>query len=106
MIRIDPANNAVIVGPKEALARNVIHIEHCNWLENVPENGLAVNLKFRSVMKPVDGKVIGGANGAAEIHLNDAQYGISPGQAAVCYTGDRVLGGGWIKSTDTLSQSA
>lgn len=106
VIRIDPLNNAVIVGPKEALARNVIHIEHCNWLENVPENGLAVNLKFRSVMKPVGGKVIGGANGAAEIHLNDAQYGISPGQAAVCYTGDRVLGGGWIKSTDTLSQSA
>ena len=100
VIRIDPDKNEVIVGPKDALARNVIHIKECNWLTDVPADGLPIELKFRSIMKPVPARLMGGANGAAEIHLNDAQYGISPGQAAVCYTDGRVLGGGWIERTE------
>ena len=96
VIRIDPTKNEVIVGPKAALARNVIYIQNCNWLKTVPENGLPVDLKFRSVMKPVPATLKGGTNGSAEIHLDTPQYGISPGQAAVCYHNDRVLGGGWI----------
>jgi tRNA-specific 2-thiouridylase len=98
VIKIDAANNAVIVGPKEALARNIIYIQDCNWLQDVPEGGLPIDLKFRSVMKPVPAKLM---NGGTEIHLNDPQYGISPGQAAVCYYNDRVLGGGWIYNTHT-----
>jgi len=96
VIQIDPAKNQVIVGPKTALARNIIHVQNCNWLEDLPENGLPIDLKFRSVMKPVPAKLINKTESTAEIHLNEAQYGISPGQAAVCYTNARVLGGGWI----------
>ncbi len=96
VVSIEPATNRVIVGPKAALARNIIHVQGCNWLENVPKDGLSIDLKFRSVMKPVPARLMGGANGAAKIHLDEAQYGISPGQAAVCYHNDRVLGGGWI----------
>ena len=101
VVKIDPANNHVIVGPKEALARNIIHINGCNWLhQDFPQNGLSVDLKFRSVMKPVPATIIQGDNGNAQIHLDTAQYGISPGQAAVCYANDRVLGGGWITGTE------
>jgi len=46
------------------------------------------------------------ADGAATLRLQDAQYGISPGQAAVCYIGDRVIGGGWIVSTALEKLSA
>lgn len=99
VITIEPATNRVIVGPKEELARNVIHVSKCNWLTEVPADGMPVDLKFRSVMQPVPAKLKGGANGVAEIHLDEAQYGISPGQAAVCYINDRVLGGGWITNT-------
>ena len=129
VIRLDAAKNQVIVGPKESLARNVIHIEDCNWLfptDVIPsahilrdEESQALNagdpaaavqddearkdiaclVKFRSVMQPIPARVLGGANGAAEIHLNTPQYGIAPGQAAVCYIDDRVLGGGWITGT-------
>ncbi len=125
VIKIDAEAGAVIVGPKEALARNIIYIQDCNWLfdTNVilqdlsPEgsksaavpsaqglqdgknrNAIPVLVKFRSVMKPVPAKLM---NGGTEIHLNDPQYGISPGQAAVCYDKDRVLGGGWIYNTHT-----
>ena len=37
---------------------------------------------------------------SAQILLAEAQYGIAPGQAAVAYLGDRVIGGGWITGTD------
>lgn len=99
VIRIDPAANQIIVGPKEALARDIIHINACNWL--IPELREAVNidLKFRSVMKPVKATLTAKGDGTASILLTDAHYGISPGQAAVAYDGERVLGGGWITAT-------
>jgi len=50
-------------------------------------------------MQPVPARVLGGANGSAEIHLDTPQYGIAPGQAAVCYDGVKLLGGGWIAGT-------
>lgn len=100
VISVNPETNEVLVGPKDALARNVIYINDCNWLKEIPEEGLDIDLKFRSVMKPIPALIKAGANGTAEIHLPEAQYGIAPGQAAVCYTNDRVLGGGWIIRTE------
>lgn len=97
VVAIDPAANTVIVGSREALARDDIHIKECNWLtggHKIPETVL---VKLRSAMAPVPGRISMGDNGRAVIHLDMPQYGISPGQAAVCYDGPRVLGGGWIE---------
>jgi tRNA-specific 2-thiouridylase len=96
VISINAKDNQVIVGPKEALARNIIKIKDGNWLKNdIPDGGLPIDLKFRSVMKPIPARLMP-ENGALQIHLETPQYGISPGQAAVCYINDRVIGGGWI----------
>ena len=99
VIRIDSEQNRVVVGPKSALARDVIHVNDCNWLADVPE-GKEILLKFRSNMQPVKASVQRHDNKTATIFTDNPQYGISPGQAAVCYDGDRVLGGGWITGTD------
>ncbi len=103
VIALNPAENQVIVGPKEALARDVLHITDCNWLlnENASEP-IEVNLKFRSVMKPTPATLHVKESGA-EIHLQTPHYGIASGQAAVCYVNDRVIGGGWITGTSTRS---
>ena len=95
VLEIDAANNRVIVGPKEALARNVLRLKDCNWL-NAANDDASITVKFRSTMRPVPARIMRQDNGHAEIHLDEAQYGISPGQAAVLYAGPRVLGGGWI----------
>lgn len=104
VIEINAADNQVIVGPKEALARNVIEIERCNWLlSEDSDSPIEVMVKFRSVMKPTPAKLYiedGSANArGASIVLDEAHYGISKGQAAVCYINDRVIGGGWITGT-------
>ncbi|MBI4030283.1 MAG: tRNA 2-thiouridine(34) synthase MnmA [Proteobacteria bacterium] len=100
VISLDATANTVTVGPKEALARNIIYLRDCNWLAGGGNDEVAV--KFRSMMKPVSATIMNGS----EIHLREAQYGISPGQAAVCYAGDRILGGGWIEKTGSRSLRA
>lgn len=105
VIALEPERNAVIVGPKEALARDIIHIQQCNWLmADLPPEGIPVSVKFRSVMKPVPAR-LKPSNEGAHIYLEEPQYGISSGQAAVCYENDRVLGGGWISGTAHTSFS-
>ncbi|MFA5593399.1 MAG: tRNA 2-thiouridine(34) synthase MnmA [Micavibrio sp.] len=101
VVKIDPGQNRVYVGPKEALARDIVHIRELNWLrplekDSVDGTGIPVQVKLRSMTRAVPAKAYPKADGTAELHLEAAQYGISPGQAAVCYDGARVLGGGWI----------
>ena len=96
VIALDAAQKKVIVGPKEALARDIIKIDAGNWLDEIAEG--SVELKFRSSMKPITAQIV--KNGSSmELHLDQAQYGVSAGQAAVCYHGNRVVGGGWITGT-------
>lgn len=100
VVKLEPSLNQVIVGPKEALARDVIYIQDCNWMV---KDGGPIRVKLRSVSQPSDATLYINEDGSAEIHLATPQYGISPGQAAVCYDGSRVLGGGWIIGTSNTS---
>lgn len=96
VIALHPKENQVIVGPKESLARDVIYIKDCNWLWDITEP-TDITVKFRSVMKPTLARlIINKENNTAKISFTNPQYGISPGQAAVCYINDRIIGGGWI----------
>ena len=97
VVKLNPTENQVIVGPKEALARDVIYLSQCNWMETSVSE---VTVKLRSVSEPSAATLFVNDDGTAEIHLHAPQYGISPGQAAVCYDGNRVLGGGWIIATE------
>lgn len=99
VVRLDAAHNQVIVGPKEALARNIVQIRDCNWLVAPDERGRMVEVKLRSMSKPESARLFQNADGTATLHLARDQYGIAPGQAAVCYIGERVIGGGWINET-------
>jgi tRNA-specific 2-thiouridylase len=115
VVRLEPEAARVVVGPRQALARDIVRLREVNWLApndlegrpgGWPEGrpgGQAVQVKLRSTQEPVPARVMatgeGGVEGGAEIHLDAPQYGVSPGQAAVIYDGTRVLGGGWIAST-------
>jgi len=104
VVRLESAENRVIVGTKASLARNRVHITECNWLSGYEGT---IKIKLRSVSSLYTAHLRRLDQGRAIITLDDPQYGISPGQAAVCYCpdGDMVLGGGWIASTDLMDAS-
>lgn len=108
VVRIDAAQRTVFVGPREAIrARNVL-LRDVNWLgngalEDIPETGLTVWARIRSTQPPQCATLLQ-QNGRVTVHLHDGEDGISPGQACVFYDSPamqaRVLGGGWIASTE------
>jgi tRNA-specific 2-thiouridylase len=103
VVKVNPKTNEVIVGPKEALARDIVKINDCNWLDDIPEDGLDIEVKLRSVSKSAPAKLFVTGDKTAEIQLQTPQYGIACGQAAVCYRDNRILGGGWIVSSENSS---
>lgn len=98
VVKLDAALRRVIVGPKEALQTAAIGVKEVNWIgEAVPAEGQDVIAKIRSTRPGVPARIfLHGTN--ARLELKEPEAGVSPGQAAVFYADDRVLGGGWINS--------
>ncbi|WP_395634848.1 tRNA 2-thiouridine(34) synthase MnmA [Sphingorhabdus sp.] len=92
VIRLDPATQRVIVGPREALAVAAARVIDANWLADIADR--PVMAKVRSMSRPVPARMDG-----EWLRFDTPEYGVAPGQAAVLYDGDRVLGGGWIEET-------
>ena len=97
---LDAPGRKVLVGPKRLLAVRSARISETNRIGPLPAGPLTA--KVRSLAKPVPVTLEGdfGEGGEATIHFAQPEYGVAPGQAAVIYAGDRVLGGGWIEATE------
>jgi len=100
VLRLDPENRRVIVGPKSALCETRISLGEFNWLGGPIGAGeqIGVTAKLRSTQPPVPATVYPSAvHGEAALVLSAPAGAVAPGQAAVLYDGTRVLGGGWIR---------
>jgi tRNA-uridine 2-sulfurtransferase len=97
---IDAAARRVLAGPKRLLAVGAAHLIETNRIGPLPAAPLLA--KVRSLAKPVPVTLEGslGDGGAATIRFLLPEYGVAPGQAAVLYAGERVIGGGWIEATE------
>jgi tRNA-specific 2-thiouridylase len=97
---LDAPARRVIVGPKAMLAVGSARLGETNRIGPFPE-GAPLTAKVRSLAKPVPVIVEGSLGGGADctIRFLQPEYGVAPGQAAVLYAGDRVVGGGWIEQT-------
>ena len=93
VIRLDAPARRVVVGPKRALAVAGARLTDLNWIGGNHRGALTA--KVRSLAKPVPARLDGD-----RILFDAPEYGVAPGQAAVLYDGDRVLGGGWIAETE------
>jgi tRNA-specific 2-thiouridylase len=97
VVRIEPDEARIVVGPRRALGVEAMRICDWNWLG---EDQRDVSVKVRSLAPPV------AASRRAEwVRFERSEYGVAPGQAAVLYDGDRLLGGGWIAETQAASES-
>ena len=99
VIALDAPNRRVMVGPRALLAVTSATIIETNRIGPVPDAPLTA--KVRSLAKPVPITLEGmlGGSHSATIRFHQPEYGVAPGQAAVIYAGERVIGGGWIDST-------
>ena len=98
-MRVDAANRQVVVGPRAALAVAAARLSGVNWIGG--DHGGPLTAKVRSMAKPVPARLAGD-----RLLFDAPEYGVAPGQAAVLYAGDRVLGGGWIAATEAAALAA
>ena len=102
VINIDAKKNEVTVGNKKFLEVKKIYLKDLNLLGSIEKHNDNLFIKVRSTGKLIKAKANLTKIGA-EVHLEEFEMGISPGQACVFYLknnfGDKVLGGGWITKT-------
>ena len=108
VVKINPDLRQVMVGPREALLTRSLRLKETNWLGDqaslleAAKAGQQVLARVRSTREPVAAR-LAIVDGAPAVLFDEAEEGVSPGQACVLYDpvsgGERVLGGGFIEST-------
>jgi len=96
VVGIDAANKRVVVGEKEHLAVRELEAYEVNWIDAVPASPLEAACRIRYRHHEVPATLTPLEAGRVRVVFAEPQFGITPGQAAVFYDHDRVLGGGWI----------
>lgn len=98
VVDVDPGTNRVVVGRRDDAMGCVAHIRDTSWIPEPPAPPVSFRalVQLRYGMEPVPARIETVPPAAATVHLERPVLGIAPGQAAVFYDGDRVLGGGWI----------
>ena len=99
VLRLEPETRRVVVGPKRALAVGAARLSGVNWIGG--DFSGPVSVKVRSLAKPVPARWTG-----ESVLFDRPEYGVAPGQPAVLYAGERVLGGGWIETTERWVEAA
>ena len=98
VLRIDAGTSTVTVGPRTSLGRARLAVSGANWIaEDAPAAWRRAEARIRHRHTPAAGRVRALDGGRAEFEFNAPQDAVTPGQAAVFYDGDSVLGGGWIE---------
>jgi tRNA-specific 2-thiouridylase len=97
VVRIDASANRIAIGPAEALLRDRMRVADINWMAVDPPREpfrAAVQIRYLHQAAPAR---IEPLDGGANVFFDQPQRSITPGQAAVFYDEDTVLGGGWIE---------
>ena len=97
VIELDPARNRVVVGSNAELLRRRFLVREVNWIRPVEEGEtVEARVKIRNKHEAAPARVEARPGREAEVEFLEPQRAVTPGQAAVFYSGEEVLGGGWI----------
>ena len=98
---IDPTTATVTIGPKEEALSSRLSAAGANWhiAEPAPGEEFDAVVQIRYNHPGAPGRVHAGTDGRFEVDFAEPVLAVTPGQAAVVYQGDRLLGGGWIESS-------
>jgi tRNA-specific 2-thiouridylase len=97
VVRIDALTRQVVIGTLEELGRSELTASQMNWLVDLPcERPVRCLAQIRYNSSSVPATATRLPERRLQVRFDHPQNGVAPGQAVVCYDGDRVLGGGWI----------
>ena len=96
VIDLDEVSNRVVVGEKQDLRCAGLIARSVNWLDRCGNVLREAEVQIRSRAPAVPCVIQRGMDGGFEVRFKEPQQAVTPGQAAVFYRGERLLGGGWI----------
>jgi len=96
VIRIDARHNRLVVGFKDECYTSNCRVRDINWIAGEPEMPLAVDTRIRYRHQAAASIVSTDGQDGAAVRFEKPQSSVTPGQGAVFYRGDEVIGGGWI----------
>jgi tRNA-uridine 2-sulfurtransferase len=98
VLELDRAANRVIVGEDAELRATACEIRDTNWIPYAAlEAPVRAMVKIRHRHEPAAASIEPLDEASARVTFDEPQRAITPGQSAVCYSGEVVLGGGWIR---------
>ena len=97
VLRLEPADARVVVGPREELGCAAFEAHDVNWIAGAPPEGPArLSARIRHRHRDAAATITPDGATRARVVFDEPQLAVTPGQAAVFYNGDEVVGGGWI----------
>jgi tRNA-specific 2-thiouridylase len=97
VLRTDPARNALVVGYRAELGADHLFVRHVNWIAGLPPQGtIRAGVKIRYKAREAPARVAPLDSDRAEVSFDEPVRDATPGQGAVFFDGERVLGGGII----------
>jgi tRNA-specific 2-thiouridylase len=105
VLEIRPETREVVVGTRDELLAHRVEVRELNWLGDEPDVGTHLRVQLRYRAQDVPARVRGGGERVA-LELLEPVAAVTPGQSAVFYDGDRVLGGGRIEGAGNAPPSA
>ena len=98
VVELDAARNRVVVGDVAELQRDTCDVADVNWIPfDQPSAPVECAVKIRHRHEPAAATVEATGDNSARVRFHTPQRAVTPGQAAVFYSGEMVLGGGWIR---------
>ena len=97
VVKIERSANRIVVGEAEDLESTEFTAIGVNWVAfDLPSEAVRADVKVRYRHDPAPATIYAVSDSTARIAFDEPQRAITPGQAAVFYNGDEVIGGGWI----------
>ncbi len=98
VLEIRPDTRTLVVGDREALDQGTCEVADVNWIAGQPPgSAIRAGVQIRHRHQPAAATLLA-HDGGASVAFDEPQRAVTPGQAAVFYDGDEVIGGGWIRN--------